>query len=217
MENTENEHSGEEPTENAPGSAPAGEDPAGESPVDENSPANENLEWYTLRTFSGHEKKVRRLLEEEIDRLGLEDRITEIVIPQEEVYEMRGGEKKSKEKTLYPGYIFLHADLNGELEHRITRVSSVIGFLGSDDRAEPMRQAEVDQMLGKTEEAAEAETKADIPYQEGDAVTVVDGPFSSFSGFVQEVYPEKMKVKVMVSIFGRKTPLELDYLQVEEE
>lgn len=197
MENTENGHSGD--------------DLAGEPRE------NESLEWYTLRTFSGHEKKVRRLLEEEIDRLGLEDRITEIVIPQEEVYEMRGGEKKSKEKTLYPGYIFLHADLNGELEHRINRVSSVIGFLGADDRAEPMRQEEVDQMLGKTEEAAEAETKADIPYQKGDAVTVVDGPFSSFSGFVQEVYPEKMKVKVMVSIFGRKTPLELDYLQIEEE
>lgn len=193
--------------------APQGDDNLG----GEQPSVNENLEWYTLRTFSGHEKKVRRLLEEEIDRLGLEDRITEIVIPQEEVFEMRGGKKKSKEKTLYPGYIFLRADLNGELEHRIGRVSSVIGFLGSGDRAEPMRQAEVDQMLGKTEEAAEAEAKADIPYQEGDAVTVVDGPFSGFNGFVQEVHPDKMKVKVMVSIFDRKTPLELDYLQVEEE
>ena len=205
---TDNGHSADEPVK---------EDIAGDDLPDEEAPVNENLEWYTLRTFSGHEKKVRRLLEEEIDRLGLEERITEIVIPQEEVYEMRGGEKKSKQKTLYPGYIFLHADLDGELEHRITRVSSAIGFLGSGDHAEPMRQAEVDQMLGKTAEAAEAETKADIPYQEGDPVTVVDGPFASFSGFVQEVYPDQMKVKVMVSIFGRKTPLELDYLQVEEE
>jgi transcriptional antiterminator NusG len=177
---------------------------------------NENLEWYTLRTFSGHEKKVRRLLEEEIDRLGLEDRLTEIVIPQEEVVEMRGGKKKSKQKTLYPGYIFLHADLNGELEHRVSRLSSVIGFLGGD-RAESMREAEVNQMLGRTKEASEADAKAEFPYQVGDPVTVVDGPFSSFSGFVQEVFPEKMKVKVLVSIFGRKTPLELDYLQVEED
>ena len=182
-----------------------------------NDSINEDLAWYTLRTFSGHEKKVRRYLEEEIDRLGLEDRITEIIIPKEEVFEMRGGKKKSREKTLYPGYIFLHANLNGELEHIISRLPSVIGFLGAGDRAQPMRQAEVDQMLGKTKEAAEAGAKAEIPYQSGDAVTVVDGPFSSFSGFVQEVYPEKMKVKVMVSIFGRKTPLELDYLQVEQE
>lgn len=177
-----------------------------------------DLPWYTLRTFSNHEKKVKRYLKKEIERLGVEDRFEEILIPQETVFEMRGGKKKTKEKTLYPGYIFLHADLDDpELVHTIRNLPSVIGFLGEDGNPEPLRREEVERMLGKADEAMEAGERPEIPFKAGDPIRVVDGPFSDFSGFVEEVYPDKMKVKVMVSIFGRKTPLELDYLQVEHE
>ncbi len=173
--------------------------------------------WYVLRTFSGHEKKVRRYLEREIERLEAEDQIDEILIPTETVFEMRGGKKKTKEKTLYPGYIVLHAVIDSELQHVITGLPSVIGFVGSGNDPQPLREEEIKRMLGTVDEAAEMGERPEIPYQAGDPVKVVEGPFNSFTGFVQEVYPDKMKVKVLVSIFGRKTPLELDYLQVEHE
>lgn len=173
--------------------------------------------WYVLRTFSGHEKKVRRYIERELDRLELEDHIDEMLIPTETVFEMRGGKKKTKEKTLYPGYLILHAVVDSELQHVITGLPSVIGFVGGGGDPQPLREIEVKRMLGKMDEAAEMGERPEIPYKAGDPVKVVDGPFNSFTGFIQEVYPDKMKVKVMVSIFGRKTPLELDYLQVEHE
>jgi transcriptional antiterminator NusG len=175
--------------------------------------------WYVLRTFSGHEKKVRRYLEKEIDRLGLNDEIDEILIPTETVFEMRGGEKKTKEKTFFPGYILLNTDLTPKLRRMAEDLPSVIGFLttGTGDDPTPLRPEEVKRILGKVDEAEAQGEKPEIPFQVGDPVKVVDGPFDSFSGFVEEVYPEKMKVKVMVSIFGRKTPVELDYLQVEHE
>ena len=174
--------------------------------------------WYTLRTFSNHEKKVKRYLEREIERLGAEDKINEILIPRETIVEMRGGKKKTKEKTLYPGYIFLNGAIDPELQHVIKGLPSVIGFISEDDGTPvPLRPEEVDRMLGQATEAEEAGAQLEIPYKSGDPIKVVDGPFSDFNGVVEEVYPDKAKVKVMVSIFGRKTPLELDYLQVEKE
>ncbi|PSQ85490.1 MAG: transcription termination/antitermination factor NusG [Bacteroidetes bacterium QS_1_65_9] len=177
----------------------------------------DDLPWYTLRTFSNHEKKVKRYLENEIERLGIENQFHEILIPQETVYEMRGGKKKTKEKTLYPGYIFLNAELDTELVHTIKGLPSVIGFLGEAGDPEPLRRQEVERMLGHADEAMEAGEQQEIPFQVGDPIKVVDGPFSDFNGMVEEVYPDKMKVKVLVSIFGRETPLELDYLQVEHD
>ncbi|MEM1127440.1 MAG: transcription termination/antitermination protein NusG [Bacteroidota bacterium] len=177
--------------------------------------------WYVLRTFSGHEKKVKEYLESELERLDLEDKLSEIMIPTETVFEMRGGKKRTREKTFFPGYIMLHALLDNELQHVISGLPSVIGFLtaGSGERAQPtpLRPDEVNRILGKMDEAREMGEQPEIPFKTGDAVKVIDGPFNNFTGFVEEVYPDKMKVKVMVSIFGRKTPLELDYLQVEHE
>lgn len=173
--------------------------------------------WYTLRTFSGHEKKVKQYMEREIERLGLEDKIQEIMIPTETVFEMRRGKKRTREKRMYPGYIFLNMVLDNELQHMITGLPSVIGFLSTGDEPTPLRPDEVRRMLGQVDEAAAMGEQPEIPFKPGDAVQVVDGPFNSFSGFVEEVYPDKMKVKVLVSIFGRKTPLELDYLQIEHE
>lgn len=183
--------------------------------------AAENIQkkWYVLRTFSGHEKKVRRYLERELERLALDEQVSEIMIPTETVFEMRGGKKRTKEKTFFPGYILLNADMSNELQHMVSGLPSVIGFLttGTGDDPTPLRPDEVRRILGKQAEAEAMGEQPEIPFKVGDPVKVVDGPFDSFSGFVEEVYPEKMKVKVMVSIFGRKTPLELDYLQVEHE
>ncbi len=173
--------------------------------------------WYVLRTFSGHEKKVKEYLERELERLGLEDLVSEIMIPTETVFEMRRGKKRTREKTFFPGYILIKAVMDRELEHVTSGLPSTIGFLGQSGEPTPLRPDEVDRILGKVDEAREAGEQPEIPYKPGDAIRVVDGPFNDFSGVVEEVYSDKMKVKVMVSIFGRKTPLELDYLQIERE
>jgi len=173
--------------------------------------------WYVLRTFSGHEKKVKEYLEQELERLDMTEKLPQIMIPTETVFEMRGGKKRTREKNFFPGYIMLHALLDKELKHVISGVPSVVGFLTTGDEPTSLRPDEVNRILGKMDEAREMGEQPEIPFREGDAVKVVDGPFNNFSGLVDEVYPDKMKVRVMVSIFGRKTPLELDYLQVEHE
>lgn len=171
--------------------------------------------WYVLRTFSGHEKKVKEYLEREAERLGLEDKLAQIVIPTETVFEMRSGKKRTREKTSFPGYILLEALIDPYLRELIAGAPSTIGFLGADGEPTPLRPDEVNRILGRMDES-EMETP-EMPFKVGDPVKVVDGPFNDFNGFVEEVFPDKMKVRVMVSIFGRKTPLELDYLQVEHE
>lgn len=181
--------------------------------------ATDSDTWYVLRTFSNHEKKVRRYLESEIERLGLEDLVEEILIPTETVFEMKGGEKKTKEKTFFPGYILLNCTLTSELRDVAEDLPSVIGFLtaGTGDEPTQLREEEIKRILGKMDRAEEMGEQPEMPFKVGDPVKVVDGPFDSFNGIVEDVYPDKMKVKVMVSIFGRKTPVELDYLQVEHE
>ena len=173
--------------------------------------------WYVLRTFSGHEKKVKEYLESEVERLGYEDKLAQVLIPTETVFEMRGGKKKTREKTFFPGYILIEALIDPYLKEVIAGAPSTIGFLETGGEPTPLRPDEVGRILGTVEESAAAGEQPEIPFKEGDPIKVVDGPFNNFTGFVEEVYPDKMKVRVMVSIFGRKTPLELDYLQVEHE
>ena len=171
--------------------------------------------WYVLRTFSGHEKKVKEHLEREIGRLGMEEKLTQIVIPSETVFEMRAGKKKTREKTSFPGYILLEALIDPYLSEIISAAPSTIGFLGAGNEPTPLRPDEVNRILGMMDE--ERGEVPEIPFKPGDPVKVVDGPFNTFEGFVEEVYADKMKVRVLVSIFGRKTPLELDYLQDEHQ
>ena len=173
--------------------------------------------WYVLRTFSGHEKKVKENLESEIERLGLAHKLPEIMIPTETVFEMRAGKKRTREKSFFPGYILVNALLDKELKHVIGGVPSVVGFLTTGDIPTPLRPDEVGRIMGKMDEAREAGEQPEIPFRTGDFIKVVDGPFNNFNGTVEEVMADKMKVRVMVSIFGRKTPLELDYLQIERE
>ena len=173
--------------------------------------------WYVVRAISGSEKKVKLYLESEISRLKLEDFISRVLIPIEKVYQVRNGKKISKERNLYPGYVLIEATLVGEVPHIIKNVPNVIGFLGTKGEPIPMRQSEVNRILGKVDELAEQGEEVNVPYIVGESVTVIDGPFNSFSGIIEEINEEKKKLKVMVKIFGRKTPLELGFMQVEKE
>jgi len=173
--------------------------------------------WYVVRAISGNEKKVKQYLESEIARLGYEDYISQVLIPTERVYQVRKGKKISKERNYFPGYVLIEAVLTGEVPHVIRNIPGVIGFLGSGGNPDPLRPSEVKRILGKVDELAEQGEEVNVPYIVGETVTVIDGPFNSFSGVIEEINEEKKKLKVMVKIFGRKTPLELGFMQVEKE
>jgi transcriptional antiterminator NusG len=172
--------------------------------------------WYVVRTYSGHEAKVKSYIESEVARLGMTERIASVMIPSEKVVEVKDGKKKHKVKNFFPGYVLVEALLDKETIHVILEAPSVLGFIPDKNNPAPLQPDEVRRLLGKMQEREETEL-VEVPYQVGDAIKVVEGPFNNFNGFVQEVSPEKMKVKVMVSIFGRKTPVELDFSQVELE
>ncbi|MCO4807244.1 transcription termination/antitermination protein NusG [Salibacteraceae bacterium] len=178
-----------------------------------------DLKWYVVRAISGKERKVMEQLEMEIEYQGLQEYIAQILLPIEKVYQIRKGKKVSKEKNLYPGYVFIEANLIGEIPHMIKNMTNVIGFLSDKKGGKPipLRQSEVNRMLGKVDEMADSEAELNIPFVVGEAVKVIDGPFNSFSGVIEEINEDKKKLKVMVKIFGRKTPLELSYMQVEKE
>lgn len=175
--------------------------------------------WYVVRAISGKEKKVKEYIEMEIDRMKMTDYVAQILIPTEKVFQIRNGKKVSKERNFFPGYVLIEASLVGEVPHVIKNVPNVIGFLGGEKGGEPMplRQTEVNRILGKVDELAISDEEMNIPFIIGETVKVIDGPFNSFSGTIEEINEEKKKLKVMVKIFGRKTPLELSYMQVEKE
>lgn len=172
--------------------------------------------WYVVRTYSGHEAKVKTYLESDVVRQALGDRIGGILIPSEKVIEVKDGKKKAKVKNFFPGYILVEAVIDKETTHMISEAPSVLGFVPDKNNPVPLQPDEVRRLIGKMEERVDVEM-VEVPFRVGDPVKVVEGPFNNFNGFVQEVNPEKMKVKVMVSIFGRKTPVELDFGQVELE
>lgn len=177
--------------------------------------------WYVVRVFTGHEKKVKEYLQREISEQGLEDKIQEILIPTETIVEIRSGKKKTKEKNFFPGYMLVSTKYDEEVNNLVQGAPSCIGFLKSgksDPIPQPLKQQEVERILGRVldnKELVESGGVVDIPYKEGDIVKVIDGPFKEFDGTVQEVLPDKMKLRVLVSIFGRKTPVEVNLNQVE--
>ena len=173
--------------------------------------------WYVVRALSGNEKKVKQYIENEIARLNLQEYVSQVMIPTEKVYQIRKGKKISTERNYFPGYVLIEAVLVGEIAHTIKNIPGVIGFLGSKDQPVPLRESEVNRILGKVDELSEKDEELDVPFIVGETVKVVDGPFNSFSGIIEEINEEKKKLKVMVKIFGRKTPLELSFLQVEKE
>ncbi len=175
--------------------------------------------WYVLRAIGGKEKKVKEYIEYEITRLNLQNYISQVLIPTEKVYQIRNGKKISKERNFFPGYVLIEAALVGEISHILTNITNVIGFLGvkGNELPTPVRVSEVNRILGKVDELAEGSEELNVPFYIGETVKVIDGPFNSFTGVIEEVNEEKKKLKVMVKIFGRKTPLELSFMQVEKE
>ena len=174
--------------------------------------------WYVVRSVSGQENKIKSYIESEITRLNLQDYIENILVPTEKVIQIRNGQKTNKERVYFPGYIMVQASLAGEIPHIIRSINGVIGFLGEVKGGEPvpLRQSEVNRLLGKVDELSVKDENVNIPFTIGETIKVVDGPFNGFNGTVEKINEEKRKLEVMVKIFGRKTPLELSYMQVEK-
>jgi transcription termination/antitermination protein NusG len=175
--------------------------------------------WYVLRAIGGKEKKAKEYIESEIARLNLKEYVSQVLIPTEKVYQIRNGKKISKERNYFPGYVLVEAVLTGEIPHILRNIPNIIGFLGTqgDQEPVPLRESEVNRILGKVDELTAGDEEITVPYFVGESVKVIDGPFNSFTGIIEEVNEEKKKLKVMVKIFGRKTPLELSFMQVEKE
>ena len=174
--------------------------------------------WYVVRAVSGQENKVKNYIETEINRLGMSDYISQVLVPTEKVVQVRDGKKMVKDRVYFPGYVMIEANLTGEIPHIIKSITGVIGFLGETKGGDavPLRQSEVNRMLGKVDELSVKTDNMSIPFTMGETVKVIDGPFNGFNGTVEKINEEKRKLEVMVKIFGRKTPLELSFMQVEK-
>ena len=175
-----------------------------------------NLEtkWYAIHVLSGHENKVKAFIEKEAQDAGIEEKIEKILIPSEQITEMKNGKKRVRNKIMFPGYMLIRLYFDKQTRHLVLNTPGVTNFVGRKDEPVPLKQEEAERIIGKTEGARD---RANIPFQIGDPIKVIDGPFTDFTGRVEEVNEEKSKVRVSVSIFGRSTPVELDFLQVELE
>jgi len=171
--------------------------------------------WYVVHTYSGYEKKAKVALEERIRALGKDESFSEILVPSESVVEMKKGVKKTTTRQFFPGYILVKMDLNNDTWHLVKNTPKVTGFVGTGNNPPPVPEEEVMRITKQIDEGT-LRPKPKVEFEKGESVRVVDGPFATFAGVVEEVSPEKGKVKVLVSIFGRSTPIELDFMQVEK-
>jgi transcriptional antiterminator NusG len=179
---------------------------------------NNVKKWYVVRAVSGQENKIKAYIEQEVNRVGMGDYISQVLVPTEKVVSIKDGKKISKDKVYFPGYVMVEANLTGEIPHIIKSITGVIGFLGETKGGEPvpLRMAEVNRMLGRVDELSVTTENVNIPYSIDETVKVIDGPFNGFNGTIEKINEEKRKLEVMVKIFGRKTPLELSFTQVEK-
>jgi transcriptional antiterminator NusG len=173
--------------------------------------------WYVVHTYAGFENKVRTSILETVSKLGLENRFGQILVPTEEVLSLKGGKKRKSQRKFFPGYILVEMEMDDNTWHVVKDTPKVTGFVGGTTNPTPLTDEEVSHILKQAEEGAVAPTQPKIAYQKGDRVRVIDGPFSSFIGTVEDVNPAHGRLRVMVSIFGRSTPVELEFLQVERE
>ena len=174
--------------------------------------------WYAIQTTAGHENKVRNLVQRRIDgdTASPEERvIRQALVPTQEVVEIKNGKKVTVERKIYPGYVLVEMVMNQDTLHTINSIQGVIKFVGHERLPQPLRPEEVNRLLGIADELEQEEPKEEIPFMVGQAVAITEGPFSDFNGTVEEVYPDKGKVRVSVSLFGRPTSVELDYLQLK--
>jgi len=172
--------------------------------------------WYVIHAFSGFEKQVQRSLKERIARAGMEDMFGEILVPTEEVVEMKGGQKRRSDRKFFPGYVLVEMEMNDETWHLVKEVPKVMGFIGgTSDKPAPISQKEANTILSRVQEGVD-KPRPKILFEPGEMVRVVDGPFNDFNGTVEEVNYEKNRLRVAVLIFGRSTPVELNFHQVEK-
>jgi transcriptional antiterminator NusG len=213
MEETNNKiHDEQEPQqeEQAVASAPAdGSAPAAEPPK------NPNMKWYIIHTYSGFERKVRESLESRIHAFGLEEKIGKVLIPTEAVTEVRGGKKYTTERMFYPGYVLVEMDMDDHVWHVVKSTPRVTGFVGTGQQPTPLSEEEVNQIVYRVAEGKE-KPKLKVKYDKNESVRITDGPFATFTGVVDEVNEDRETLKVMVTIFGRSTPVELEFGQVEK-
>ena len=173
------------------------------------------LRWYIVHTYSGFENKVKKNLEERIKTLGCEKLFGQIIVPTEQVIELRKGQKKTSSRKFYPGYILVQMVLNDETWHTVRNTAKVTGFVGGEIKPTPIPDEEAEKIIQQMEEGV-SKPKPKYRFEEGDEVRVIDGPFSNFQGVVEEVKPDKEKLRVLITIFGRSTPVELDFIQVNK-
>jgi len=176
-----------------------------------------SLRWYIVHAYSNFEHKVKSSLEERIERMGLQDKFGEILVPTEEVVEMREGQKRRSERKFFPGYVLVQMEMDDETWHLVKEVPKVLGFIGgSSDRPAPITDKEADRILQRVQEGAD-KPRPKVLFEPGELVRVIDGPFKDFSGVVESVNYEKSRLQVAVQILGRSTPVELDFGQVVKE
>jgi transcriptional antiterminator NusG len=174
------------------------------------------MRWYVVHAYSGYEKTVQRTLKERVARAGLEAKFGDILVPTEEVVEMRDGQKRSSERKFFPGYVLVQMEMDEETWHLVRSVPRVLGFIGgSGDKPAPITEREADEILSRVREGQD-KPKPKVLFEVGEMVRVTDGPFNDFNGVVEQVNYEKSRLNVSVMIFGRSTPVELDFSQVEK-
>jgi len=172
-----------------------------------------SLKWYILQVYSGFENKVKMSLEEKVAASPYSDKFTDIIVPTEQIVELVKGKRKTSSRKFYPGYILIRMDLNNETWHIVNSTDKVSGFLGNKDKPTPITDEEAEKILSRME-SGKIKPQPKYFFEPGDDIRVTDGPFTNFNGTVEEVNPEKGKIRVLVSIFGRSTPVELDFVQV---
>jgi transcription termination/antitermination protein NusG len=172
-------------------------------------------QWYVVNTYSGYENRAKKNLEERVRSLGKSDFFSEILVPTETVVELVKGKRKTSQRKIFPGYILVKMELNEETWHIVKDTPKITGFAGDSTKPVPISEKELEGVLSQMKEGV-SKAKPKVSYGAGDSVRVIDGPFANFIGTIEEVKPEKRKLKVLVSIFGRATPVELDFIQVEK-
>lgn len=172
--------------------------------------------WYVVNTYSGNENKVKANLEQRIKSMSMEDRIHQVLVPSEEVSEIRGGKKKISTKRFFPGYVLVQMDIDDDAWYVVRNTPKVTGFVGSGNNPTPLEEDEIKGILGQIE-GTKSKPKPKVNFEIGERIKVIDGPFTNFTGVVEELNLERGKLKAMVSIFGRQTPVELEFVQVEKD